>query len=160
MTLTAFATCDSPQGRRAKGAATFATLAMLVAGCGDGRDPRAPVSGRVTYGDAPVPEGRIILYPADGRRQATSALGADGTYSLTTFDSEDGAFLGKHAVVIDAVRTVNSGPASLREEVDAKLAFVPKIERLVPEKYADFKTSPLEAQVEDRDNTIDFDIPR
>jgi len=141
-------------------AAALAALTLLVTGCGDGRDPRAPVSGRVTYGDAPVPEGRILFYPADGRRQAIGAIGVDGRYSLTTFDSEDGAFLGKHTVVIDAVRAVNTGPASLREEVDAKLAFVPKIERLVPEKYADLKTSPLEAQVEAVDNTINFDIPR
>ena len=115
----------------------------------------APVSGRVTYAGRPVTEGRIIFYPEDGRRLAMSALDPSGNYALTTFDSQDGAFLGKHQVVIDAVREIASGPSSPGNEGDNI-----KLQRLVPEVYADRKTSPLEAEVDDRENTIDFDIPQ
>ncbi len=114
----------------------------------------ASVSGRVTYVGKPVTQGRIIFYPEDGRRMAMSAIDASGNYTLTTFDSQDGAFLGKHKVVIDAVREIASGPPSPGEE-GANV----RLERLVPAIYADSNTSPLEAEIEDRDNTIDFDIP-
>ena len=135
----------------------FLMVAVLAAGCSGeaGRDEMAPVSGRVTYAGRPVTEGRIIFYPEDGRRLAMSALDASGNYALTTFESQDGAFLGKHQVVIDAVREIASGPSSPGNE-GANI----KLQRLVPAVYADRKTSPLEAEVGDRENTIDFEIPQ
>lgn len=148
-------------GNRRKGLLlTLASTLLLAGGCDDGRDARAPVSGRITCAGEPVVEGMVTFYPADGRRQAIGVLGDDGAYTLTTFDKGDGAFLGKHVVVIDAVRSVDTGPASLQEETEATFASGPQIERLVPERYADLKSSPLQADVQDQRNTIDFDIPR
>jgi hypothetical protein len=131
-------------------------LAVLAAGCGGetGRDAMAPVSGRVTYAGRPVTAGRIIFYPEDGRRMAMSAIDASGNYALTTFESQDGAFLGKYKVVVDAVREIASGPATPENEGANKL------QRLVPVVYADHTTSPLAAEVVADGNTIDFDIPK
>ena len=132
-------------------------LAVLV-GCGDGRDPRAPVTGRVTVGGEPINEGYVVFYPLDGRRQAMGAIGEGGVYSLTTYEAGDGAFLGKHRVVIDAEHMVDPGPASLEEEIEATFAVETQLERLAPVKYADPGTSPLEAEVTAGGNQLDFDI--
>jgi hypothetical protein len=131
----------------------------LAVGCSrkSGRDKTAPVSGRVTYAGRPVTEGRIMFYPEDGRRMAIGAIDTAGNYFLTTYDRGDGAFLGKHKVVIDAVHEISSGPVSIDEEIGASQA---KVERIVPAKYADRKSTPLEEDVKDQNNTINFDIPR
>lgn len=130
----------------------------LIAGCSGwtGTDGMAPVSGRVTYAGRPVTAGRVLFYPEDGRRMAMGAIDASGNYTLTTFENQDGAFVGKHKVVIDAVRELSPGPQTPDEESQTAEA---RVERLVPAIYAERKTSPLEAEVLERGNTIDFDIP-
>jgi hypothetical protein len=136
----------------------LALVVAVVMGCNGGsRDGVVPVSGRVTYDGKPVTEGRVIFYPVDDRRMAMGPIDGKGYYVLTTFKDNDGAYPGKHVVVIDAVREVGAAPASIDEEVGSA---APTIVRLVPEKYADPRTSDLEAEVQDRDNTIDFAIPR
>lgn len=130
-----------------------------AAGCNGetGHDKTAPVSGRVTYAGEPVPQGQIMFYPADGRRMAIGVIDASGNYELTTFDPQDGAVLGKHTVVVDAVRDAAPGPSSPEEEGEVG---VPSVERLTPAEYAHHQTSPLEAEVKDQDNVINFDIPK
>lgn len=131
----------------------------LIAGCSRkaGRDGLAPVVGRVIYAGQPLAEGRILFYPEDGRRMAMSAIDASGNYALTTFEHQDGAYVGKHRVVIDAVREITLGPETPDDEYQPENV---RRERLVPAIYADRKSSPLEAVVEDRNNTIDFEIPQ
>jgi hypothetical protein len=136
----------------------LALAVVLAAGCGGGgREGVVPVSGRVTYDGKPVPEGRILFYPVDGRRMAIGSIDERGHYALTTFDDRDGAYPGKHIVVIDAAREVGSSPKSVAEEVGSA---PPKFIRLAPEKYADRSTSGLEAEVKNQENTINFDIPK
>lgn len=132
---------------------------FLAAGCGgdSGRDQRVPISGKVTYAGEPVTEGRIMFYPEDGRRMAMGAIDAAGHYELTTYDRGDGAFLGTHKVVIDAVRENSAGPASPAEELQAE---DPGFVRLVPSVYADRKSTPLTAEISEADDAMDFELPR
>jgi len=147
---------------------TITSLVIMVvalctlswSGCGPNRPETASVSGKVTYQGKPVTTGRIVFHPDDGRRPAMAAIEPDGSYKLTTFDSEDGAMLGKHRVTIKSTRTVGGPlPDDLKMEGQAAPAELPKLEWLVPEKYSRKETTPLRAEVKEGENTIDFDLP-
>jgi hypothetical protein len=119
-----------------------------LAGCSNGR-PVARVSGVVTYGGKPVPHGTVLFMPADSGPPAYGNLDADGHYTLSTYSHGDGAVLGKHSVRITAREP-------LTPEMLNNAAITPK--QLVPSKYGDPRTSNLTAEVEKRDNQIDFTL--
>ena len=135
---------------------------MTSSGCGPKRPPTATVGGRVTYLGKPVPEGRIMFYPDDGRRPAMGVINSDGSYRLTTFDSKDGALLGRHRVTIKAVRVVGGMPVNelggQPGNLSPSAAQLPTLEWIVPEKYSRPDSSPLKAEVKPGENTINFDI--
>jgi hypothetical protein len=139
-------------------------VAVVLAGCGGPRLGR--VTGRVTVGGKPVTSGTIMFHP-DAGPTAVGAIGADGTYTLTTFKRGDGALVGSHRVTIEAT-TVGAGsmvePKSIDEELamrqKGKVLVAGKVEWVVPEKYSRLETTDLKATVESGANTRDFDIPR
>jgi hypothetical protein len=135
---------------------------IVFTGCGDKRPPTARVSGRVTYQGRPVPEGKIIFIPEQGR-PAIGELGPDGQYELKTFIAGDGALVGKHRVTIEA-RRVSGGakPKTIEEELHGGGGASPptnfSIQWLVPEKYANPDTSPLTAEIKSGENVLNFDL--
>ncbi|MBN1395249.1 MAG: hypothetical protein JW959_09515 [Pirellulales bacterium] len=135
-------------------------LGLFLNGCGESRPNTASVSGKVTYQGKPVTTGRITFYPVDGSRPAMAAINEDGTYTLTTFDKGDGAMLGKHKVTIKSTRTVGGTPIDEFAETppDAVPAEPPKLEWLVPEKYARRDTTPLTAEITEGKNVKNFDL--
>ena len=143
---------------------SVAALILLLAGCGGpSRPATVPVSGRVTYQGKPVPLGQIVFYPAKGR-PAMGAIGADGSYRLTTFETAgDGATPGRYRVTIQATRTIGGGarPKSLEEELHGVGSGSGQTvtEWLVPEKYSRQESTPLTAEVKPGSNTINFDLP-
>jgi hypothetical protein len=143
-------------------------LGMVFTGCSGG--PRlGKVSGKVTFNGKPVPTGTIMFYPDSGPA-AVGAIGPDGTYTLTTIKSGDGAVVGSHRVTIQAT-SVGSGsladPSSFEDEMQlaqrkdpkAKVLVPGKVDWLVPEKYSRPDTTDLTATVEPGTNTIDFLLP-
>ncbi len=102
-----------------------------------------------------------MFLPEHGR-PAIGAIGSDGRYTLTTFDSGDGAVLGRHCVTIKSTRvTGGPQPKSFEEELrGVGRGGVPRVEWLVPEKFSRPESSPLTAEVKDGKNTIDFHLPR
>src|SRR5690242_9684854 len=119
--------------------------ALFPAGCS--RGPKtAPVRGRVTYKGRPVPNGTVAFIP-DGGTAATGEIGPDGAYTLTTFRKGDGAVLGAHKVVITALDAGKEG-----ETADTLPA------PLIPVKYMNLTTTDLRAEVQDHENTINFDL--
>jgi hypothetical protein len=133
---------------------------MLLAGCGPRRPTTAPVQGKITVGGKIVPSGKITFHPAEGRN-AIGTIAADGTYTLTTFDRDDGALLGKHKVTIEATKiTGPTAPKSLAEEQHGgtPTSTVPQVEYLVPKIYSRPETSTLEADVQPGANNIDFNL--
>lgn len=134
-------------------AACFAACA----GCGPGRPATATVQGKVTYQGKPVVEGTIVFYPEKGR-PATGTLAPDGSYRLTTFDANDGAMLGPHRVTIEARRITPTMIPAGDDPESAGAHGPPKVEWLLPEKYAGRDSSPLTAEVKPGRNDIDFDI--
>jgi hypothetical protein len=121
-------------------------LAVSLAGCGGGAPFKiVPVSGKVTYSDGSlIPADRIVVtfvpqgVQASGKDAAAAARGevnvADGTFAgLTTQKHLDGAIVGKHKVLVQALKT---GVAGVGEPTAA-----------VPAKYAKAATTPLEVEV-------------
>jgi hypothetical protein len=78
---------------------------LMVAGCGSsGKDKLYPVSGKVTLGGTVLTAGQVTFHPDlskgnNAKGVPTGALGADGTYSLTT-DGKAGAPVGAYKVTV------------------------------------------------------------
>lgn len=85
----------------------FLTMTLLlgvaaVAGCsggGEGTAPTAKTAGVVTYKGTPVPNVSVTFTPASGR-PANGVTDATGKFTLTTFNTGDGAVPGTHQVSI------------------------------------------------------------
>lgn len=75
-----------------------------VVGCGSGASV-AKVTGKVAYNGQPVTGGTLMFLPvpADGAVEAgepgVAAVDADGTYTVSTHGTQDGAVIGRHRVV-------------------------------------------------------------
>ena len=86
-----------------------ALLALLAAGCGgEGKPATAPAAGKVTFNKTTPPVGALVVFhPADkslGRAMGGTPLAKvkdDGTFTLTTYESGDGAPPGEYGVTID-----------------------------------------------------------
>lgn len=107
------------------GAALAAALVGLT-GCGDGGPKIVPVSGTVTIDGQPLTYGHIQVLPT-GWRPATSRIGPDGRFTLTTTVAGDGCAVGTHAVAVLAGESVS--PEATKWHA--------------PKKYADSGTSNL-----------------
>ncbi|NLF72329.1 MAG: hypothetical protein GX575_25115 [Candidatus Anammoximicrobium sp.] len=76
-------------------------LLVTLLGCGGGGAPTGKVSGKVTADGKPVTSGSLTFAPADGTvgKPAIAAVKADGSYTLSTYASGDGAVVGRHKVL-------------------------------------------------------------
>lgn len=109
--------------------ALLAALACL-AGCGDGLPRRVPVSGKVLIDGQPLKYGFVRFIPT-GARPSGGKLDADGRFTLTCFEGDDGAVPGKHRVEVAANQTLSAT----------------KVRWHAPKKYNDFGTSGLEQEI-------------
>ncbi|MEA1950624.1 MAG: hypothetical protein U9N87_04525 [Planctomycetota bacterium] len=138
---------------------------FVAVGCGPSRPEVAKVKGKITFRGAPVTTGQIVFLPEKGR-PARGKIGADGTYSLTTFDADDGAVLGKHTVTIESIKVHESGPRpkSMEEEIKMAREAAPgsmaggAVQHLIPPKYSNRETSGLSKEVVRGENTFDFEL--
>ena len=77
-------------------------LLTLVAGCGGGAvDPPelavVPVSGKVKWGSETPVGARVTLIPAartEGAVNSTGVVGADGSFKISSYGTDDGAPVG------------------------------------------------------------------
>jgi hypothetical protein len=117
-------------------------LAVIVlAGCGDGRPSRVPVSGTVLIDGLPLKRGHVKFVPTNGR-PSVGKIGEDGKFVLTCFDGTDGAIIGTHRVQVSANRIISNN----------------KIEWYAPSKYADFRASGIEIQVNEPVDNLTIDL--
>jgi hypothetical protein len=106
------------------------------------------VQGSVTYRDARLPRGTVVLHPVSGTPgpQASGIIGADGTFRMKTLGTF-GAAVGEHRVTVDYRRELT--------EEEARNLVIPKL--LIPSKYARVDETPLRTTVEsDQDNTLNI----
>ena len=108
----------------------MAFLLVIVAGCGDGRPKRVPVSGKVLIDGEPLKFGAVMFVPESGR-PSSGTLDANGQFALTCYSNNDGALIGKHKVQVFGQETINNTTARIH----------------APKKYGDLKNSSLSQEI-------------
>ncbi len=132
-------------------------LAMmsLIVGCGhSGRSPLGKVTGTVTCKGEPVENATIVFHNPKGR-SATGQVVAGNIEGVTTYDTlNDGAAIGTLTV------TIHPAADDDQEETKPNRGKKPKlpIERRLPPRYCDPKTSNLTAEIQAGENEIHFDL--
>lgn len=81
--------------------AAILVVGALFAGCSDGRPKRVPVSGQILIDGQPLTHG-FIRFAATDQRPSSGQIGPDGRFTLTCYETGDGAVLGSHQVMIMA----------------------------------------------------------
>jgi len=129
-----------------------ATIAVLVLacvsplGCGPSRPVTFPVKGTVTVGGKPVAGATVLFQPVAGGVPGRGVTTDDGGFTLTTFESGDGAIGGRHRVAISKMTL--SGVEVTEDGVAAPVAAGEIRETwLTPRKYSSLDTSGLEVEV-------------
>jgi hypothetical protein len=126
----------------------FSNVAMLcvLSGCGQSSYELAPVLGRVMLNGAPFPQGGVMFAPVakgdttNAGKHAVGRIQPDGSFQLTTFETNDGAIVGEHWVTI------------INHDEDNMPDGVPEFARIqVPEK---------KVVVAGKDNQIDISLTR
>lgn len=128
-----------------RSALTAVLLLAALSACGGNpaRLETAPVRGKVTLDGGPVTSG-IVRFVPDRGRAGRGDIRPDGTFTITTYEPEDGAVVGHHRVAVIA----QGGPAEeFTEDVE-------QVEWLVPERYANPSTSGLEFEVRSGETNI------
>lgn len=129
---------------RWKGFWVAAALAALAAGCSrKGTAPTAPVSGVVTYQGKPATDVRVIFTPQGGR-PAIGHTDAEGRFSLTTFQQDDGAVPGTH------VATISDRKRDWLKEATSKNPPPPRF----PERYQRAANSPWTFEVKSGEDNV------
>jgi hypothetical protein len=136
----------------------------IAVGCGGStqRPQMGRVHGTVSFDGKPVDKGRVTFTPVaaegtSGGASAMSPIESDGSYSLTTFDTGDGAIVGQHVVTV-VVPTQDINELN-KPKADGSIAYIlPK--ELIPKKYTDPKETPLRNTVVAGDNKIDIDLKK
>lgn len=119
--------------------AVLLVTALSLSGCGPSRVPTYPVAGTIKFADGkPVRSGTIEFRSADFGTTATGTIRDDGTFTVGTYASDDGAAAGKQDVIVIQL-IVGDGTAQLRHRDHG---------RAVPTRYGDYDTSALTAQIE------------
>ncbi len=139
-------------------------------GCGGGESGQVPVartSGVVTYLDKPVEDAEVFFVPEGVSRTASGRTNANGEFSMTTYNTNDGAIVAANTILV-----VKSPPASAADPSMSKIGndeeagkkamaeyqkTMMKTEKsnakkdaspaLIPRKYSDPKSSPLKFPV-------------
>ena len=105
-------------------------VCVTTIGCSDGRPGRVPVAGAVLIDGVPVTHGSIMFIPSSGR-PAGGGIDSQGRFTLTCYEFNDGAALGRHRVKVSAVEPINERSNRWH----------------APKKYADEKTSGIEVEI-------------
>lgn len=114
----------------------FALALIVCVGCGPGGPTLAPVTGVITLDGKALADAEITFKPEQGRH-STSHTDGQGRYELQYKPDTMGAIVGRHHVKIFKFD-------------------VTTMKQLVPLKYN--ASSELTAEVEDRDNELNFDL--
>ena len=113
---------------------------VLATGC-DSRPRRVPVSGQVLLDGKPLNQGFVRVIPENGRA-ATGQLDAEGRFTLTTYEKDDGCVMGTHPVEVVCFDTTQP------------TVYQP----LIPEKYSTKATSGLTLEVKEPMEPVEFNL--
>jgi len=137
---------------------------LAVCGCGagvEGRPDLVPVTGTVMYGGNPLAGATVSFWTEKAPRPATGITNAEGKFSLSMFDPNDGAMAGENVITVSKAAAV---AATSAEDMDAMLNDPTKMTMLmqdqndpnkksedakpeVPVQYGERTTTPLKETV-------------
>lgn len=148
--------------------AVLASSVLALAGCGGGDNiaQRYKVTGNVTYNGKAVESGTVTFIPdAATGRSATGSI-KNGSYTLTTQSADDGALPGTYKVTISSVEEdLTEAVEEAEKQSGVKGTVTDQVtvskaakKSLTPEKYANFTTTDLKAEVKAQPNSINFDL--
>ena len=145
-------------------------LAVLAFVCGcsgdtEGRKPTHSVTGKVTFNGGPVVGAFVSFAPRDGQPVATGKTDDSGRYTLSTYETGDGAVEGDYVAVVTKI-------TQLPDEDEAEHGVDAEVEvdghgadeeegsgSLLPAKYASSQTSDLLVTVKaGEDNDIELPL--
>lgn len=155
----------------------LSVLLMFSAGCGgESRPTTHPVTGTVASKGSPVAGATVSFSPTETDAETRAAMGitdAQGNYSLTTFESGDGAIPGSYKVRV-VKHDQPAAPPKVSERSEASVSAEGEMpadyvlqestaptgppKNLLPEKYASPSTTPLTFTVEATPNTYNIDL--
>ena len=139
----------------------LASALCVLTGCSAG--DTAPVSGAVMLNGQPI-GGATVTFKHEGSGDLrVGTTQEDGAFVLSSPGSRDqsGAKVGRHQVMISAVRIVQPQPAGDPSIGSLSIATAgdARIEHLLPIKYGDFETSGLTFDVAaGRKNVAEFQL--
>jgi hypothetical protein len=150
---------------------TALLIELFLSGCsGSGAGKRSnvcKVTGKVTMNGAPVASANVSFVPKDKQPAAFARTNADGTFSLTTIDPNDGAAPGDYVVLVSK-NVVVAQPIPSHEAFIAgrgagapqhDAAGAPPVTSALPEKYSLAEASDLKATVSDKGpNEFTFEL--
>lgn len=130
----------------------FATVA--VAGCGRSgvpagppRSPTVAAAGVLTVRGQPVAGATVVMHHAEGRASAIGTTDAEGRFTLTTYQKDDGAPAGQYRVTVAKNDTTEVEPGVL-----APLSAEPT-RPTIPPSYGNPDTSGLTCEIPPDGNT-------
>lgn len=131
------------------GALAIAMLLILAAGTmGCGRQPKRlevfPVKGKILFGGKAAAGATVVLHPIGNPAlpRPVGTVQKDGTFTVRTYETDDGAPAGKYKLTVELVKFVQKGDD-----------FEPG-KNLLPAKYADAAKSNLLIEVATKPNEV------
>ncbi len=122
----------------------------LLTGCGSDGPKLAEVTGKVTVDGKPVPNAIVTFNPtAPGGSNSLGKTDSQGNYRLSFTQDKRGAMIGEHEVEIVTKKMSASDMPDTGEAVSTEFV-------AIPAKYR--KRGVLKATVENRSNTINFEL--
>ena len=130
------------------------TLLPSLAGCGSDQLPTYPVEGTIRFKDGSFPKfGDIEFYSATHRINARGKINRDGSFTVGTFDPNDGAVEGQHEIIVQQI----SGTyltAKYNDEIKHDHG------ALVNKSYFDYRTSKLKCDINQETNQVELIVSK
>lgn len=149
-----------------------ALMLLLLPACGESESDNPatyPVTGTVIYQGSPVENATVVLTPIAGNAQgAMGNTDAEGKFSLTTFETGDGALPGEYKVRVFKYEIVDEPDPTSSDEIvdfdeeeygeDYTGTEEVKSESLLPSRYENAATSGITHTVPQAPSTLEIDI--
>lgn len=128
----------------------LATLVcVFTGGCGSGKN-EFPVSGKITVGGEPIPNGAIVFYATDGATAVGGGTIKDGVYTANVPP-------GEKQVTVTGNKITGQAP------MDASMPGSPMVDQredVVPAIYSQQTTTPLKATITAETKDLDFELEK
>ncbi|TWU47667.1 hypothetical protein [Rubripirellula reticaptiva] len=120
-------------------------------GCGGPASDVYPVNGIVQFPDGKLLRSGTVEFELIGQKDpitATARISPDGTFTMGTYQADDGALVGNHRVVVLSDYEIGNGAE--------RPGLIP--ESLLDAKYRSYRTSGLQVEVKPETNNVVLEV--